>query len=117
MFSLVLGEDQDVVEVNGHLALSDQVAEDVVHHPLECGGRIGEPEEHNGGFVQTPVRAEGGFLLVSFSDSDVVVPPTNVKLREVLGSTKFVNELRDEREWVTVFDHHLVELPKILYGS
>ncbi len=65
VFRLILCEDEDVVEVDGHLSLSDEVAEDVVHHPLERGGRIGEPEEHDSGLVQAPVRAEGGLLLVS----------------------------------------------------
>ncbi len=83
MFRLILGKDQDIVKVNGHFSLSDKVAEDVVHHPLERGRQIGEPKEHDGGFIQTPVHAEGGLLLVASSYLDVVVSPTNVELSEV----------------------------------
>ncbi len=49
VFFLVLREDEDIVEVDGYFALGDQVSEDVVHHPLECGRRIGQPKEHDGG--------------------------------------------------------------------
>ncbi len=117
MFRLILREDQDVIEVNSDLSLGDQVTEDVIHHPLERGRRIGKPEEHDGGLVQAPVCAEGGFLLVTLSDSDIVVSPTNVELCEVLGSTQFVDELRDERQRVAILDRHLVELSVVLDGT
>lgn len=45
----ILGEDQDVIKVDGYLALGDQVLEDDIHHPLEHGGQVGESEEHHGG--------------------------------------------------------------------
>ncbi len=53
---LILGEDQDVIQIDGHLSLSDQVPEYVIHHPLEGGGRVGEPEEHDGGLKQSSVE-------------------------------------------------------------
>ena len=30
--------------------------EDVVHHPLECRGRVREPKEHDGGLIQASVH-------------------------------------------------------------
>ncbi len=115
LFSQVLGEDQDIVKVDGHLALSDEVAEDVVHHPLECGRRVCEPEEHNREFKEASVGAKGGLLLISFFDPDIVVSPMNVELREVLGSTKLIDELRDEGKRVSVLDCHLIELSVVLH--
>ncbi len=48
------------------------------------------------GSKEASVGAKGGLLLISFFDLDVVVSPMNVKLRGVLGSTKLIDELRDE---------------------
>ncbi len=95
MFSQVFGEDQDVVKVNCYLAFGNEVMEDVVHYPLECGRRICEPEEHDGGLEQAKVRMECGLFFISFFDLDVVVSPTNVKLCEVLGPMKLVDKFQD----------------------
>ncbi len=91
--------------------------EDVVHHPLERRRRIGEPKEHNGRLIQALIRAEGGLLLIPFLDPDVVVSPTNVKLREVLGSPKLVDEFQNERKQVAILDRHFVELLVVLDRS
>ena len=69
----ILGEDKDVVEINRDLPFSNQVFEDVVHHPLEGGRRICEPEEHDRGFEKSKLRFESSFPLVSCSNSNVVV--------------------------------------------
>jgi hypothetical protein len=42
-----VGEDQNVVEIDGYDAFSDQVLEDLVHHGLEGGWTIGEAEVHD----------------------------------------------------------------------
>ncbi len=60
---------------------------------------------------------EGSFLLVSLSDSDIVVSPTNVELRKVLRSVKLIDEFRDEWKRVTVLDRHLVKLAVVLHRS
>ena len=49
----VLGEDEDVVEVNKH-KLVFHVSQDVVHQGLEDGRRIGQPERHDE-YSQCPV--------------------------------------------------------------
>ncbi len=90
-------EDQDVVEIDSDLSFSNKIAEDVIHHPLECGGQIGKSEEHDCGFEQSSIRMEGGLFFVTLSDSDIVVSPMNVELCEILGTTKLVDELRNER--------------------
>ena len=50
VFREVLCEDQDVVEVYGDNAFSDEIFEYLVHHRLESGQAIGETEIHDEGF-------------------------------------------------------------------
>jgi hypothetical protein len=47
VFLKQVGEDQDVVEVHGDDAFSDQVLKDLVHHHLERGRTIGEAKVHD----------------------------------------------------------------------
>ncbi len=54
---------------------------------LEGGGRVGESEEYDSGFKQPSVGPEGCFPLVAIFDAYIVVPPSNVKLGEVLGAS------------------------------
>ena len=60
---------------------------------MESGGGIGHAKEHDSGFVESSVGNEGGFPLVSFLDSDVVIPQVYIKLGEDLGIFEFVNEI------------------------
>lgn len=117
MFIEILGENEDIIEVDSDFALSDQVLEYVVHHPLEGGWGIGETKEHYSGFKKSTVHPERSFLLISFLDLDIVVSPANIKFGEILGALELVNEFRDEGEWVAVFDRHFVQLAVVLYGT
>ena len=49
-----VGIHQDVVHVNHHIALIDEVLENVIHHHLEGGWAMGEAEEHDKGFKEAP---------------------------------------------------------------
>ena len=60
---------------------------------------------------------EGGFPLIAFLDSNVVVPPSYVHFREILGSFQFVNEGGDEGKRVGIFDRVLIEIAIILARS
>ncbi len=51
MFFLGFGHDKYIVEVDGYFSRGDEVFENVIHHPLESGGRVGKSKEHNRGFV------------------------------------------------------------------
>jgi hypothetical protein len=42
-----VGEDQDVIEIDGYDTFGDQVLEYLVHHCLEGGQTIGEAEVHD----------------------------------------------------------------------
>ncbi len=117
MLFLIFGEDQDVIKVNCHLPFRDQVMENVIHHLLEGGRQVGEPEEYYGWLEQPPVPAECCFLFVSFLDVYIVVPPADIELGEVLGSAEFVDELGDQGEQVAILDHHLVQLSVVLHWA
>jgi hypothetical protein len=49
VFFCQVGEDQDVVEIDGYDTFSDQVLEYLVYHRLEGGQTIGEAEVHDQG--------------------------------------------------------------------
>ncbi len=117
VFLPFLGEDQDVIQVDGHLSFSDQVSEDVVHHPLESGGRVREPEEHDCGFKQPPICVKSRLFFVSLLYVDIVIPPLDVKLGEVLGSMELVDEFGDQGEGVLVLDCYFIELAVVLYQT
>ena len=74
--------DDDVVDVDGELPGVDEVSEDVVHYQLERRGRICQSKKHDCWFEQSSVRLECRFPFVSLFDSDVIVSPSYVKLRE-----------------------------------
>jgi len=50
------------------------------------------------------VGFEGSFPLIARTDTNVVIPPSNVKLGEYMSILEFVNDIRDEREGVLVLD-------------
>ena len=96
MFLKVSGVDQNVVKINGYFAFRNEVCKDVVHHVLESGRGIGHSEEHDGWFEQSTIGNKGSFELVAFSDPNVVVPPTNIKLGKELGASESIDQLRNQ---------------------
>ena len=96
--------DQDIVEVDTYQAFHDEVSENVIHHGLESGQAIGETKEHHQAFKQLLVSSEGGLPLITLLDSDIIVPPLNIQLGEVLHPSELVYELGNERNWVSVLD-------------
>ena len=83
----------------------------------KVGGGVGHAEEHNSGFIESPVSNKSGLPLVSVLDSDIVVSPSYVKLSEDLGIFEFVDEVRDQREGVCISDCMAVKVLVILTGS
>ena len=47
-----MGVYEDAVPVDYHIALVNEVLENVVHHCLEGGQTVGEAEEHDKGFEE-----------------------------------------------------------------
>ena len=115
--SLTLGVDEDVIEVDGDFAFSNQVGEDIVHHVLKRSGRVGHAEEHHSGFKESSIRYKGCLVLVTFLDADIVVSPSDVKFSEELGAFQTVHEFGDQRKWIAILDRDLVELTVILHWT
>ena len=57
---------------------------------------------------------EGGLLLMTIFDVDVVASPMNVKLSEMSSIFQFVYEIRDQRQRVDVMSGVFVEISIIL---
>ncbi|KAF9798183.1 hypothetical protein IEO21_10778 [Rhodonia placenta] len=91
--------------------------ENVIHHCMEGCGGIGEAEEHYQGFVQPPIRYEGGLPLVTGFDPDVVVSPSDIELRKERGAAKLIYHLGDQRQGVAIFDCDRVQPAVVLDGS
>lgn len=68
-------------------------------------------------FEESSIGEEHGFFFVAFAHSDVIVSPAYVQFREDLRVAELVDDFRDERYGVTVFDCHRVELALVLNRS
>ena len=78
MLFLGVCENQDVVQVYNDVPLINQVLQNVVHECLEGGKGVGEAEEHDGWLVHASVGPESSLPLISFFDSNIIVPPLNI---------------------------------------
>src|ERR1700733_108125 len=97
MFSNGLREDEDVIEIDAYHALVNEVLEDVIHHGLEGRRGVGESKEHHQWFEQAMICAKCSLPFVALLHLHIVVPPSHVKLCEILCTSQLVNELRDQR--------------------
>ena len=113
----VRGENKEVVHINDKPPFGDHISEGVIHEPLECGRGVGKPEEHHRRFKEAFMRDEGGLPLVAIFDVNVVVPPADVKLSKQCGIFEFVNEVRDEGEWVGIVGGMFVQVSVVLTGA
>ena len=75
---------ENIDHVDCHIALINEVLENVIHHHLEGGQAVGEAEEHDKGLEEAPIHSEGSLPLVSLLDSYIVVSPVYIQLCEVL---------------------------------
>jgi len=81
---IVVGGDEDVVHVDEQLIWVAHLhfSEHAVHGSLEGGWGVGQPKEHYLWFKQSFWGFECDFPFIAFLNSDVVVPPSYVKLGE-----------------------------------
>ncbi len=68
-----------------HLAIVDELMEDMVHHCLECCRGVTQSEKHDSWFKQPSVSSEHGLPLIIFLDLHVVESPAEIKYGEELG--------------------------------
>src|SRR5229473_454895 len=73
-----LGGNEDVVHIDEYKSSVDKILEEFVHHRLEHCRGVGKTKEHHQGFKHSFVCLEGSFPFVTFLDSNIVVPPSNL---------------------------------------
>ena len=88
--------DAEVVHIDFKPMFSNHISKDVVHKRLERGWGIAEPKEHNCGFKESERSDKRSLPLIRFLNSDVVIPPTDVKLGGQGGILHVVDEFRDK---------------------
>ena len=59
--------------------LSDDWAEDMIHHNLEGCRGVCKAEEHDGGFIESIARFECHFVFITFLNTYVIIPPTDIQ--------------------------------------
>ena len=60
---------------------------------------------------------EGGFPLVAFLDSDIVISPSHIKLGEDLGVFEFVDKIGDQGKGIRVLNSMAIEILVVLARS
>src|SRR6266702_286420 len=116
-----VGGDADVGHVDADggpkwFMLEDDVVVDVVHHGLEGRWRVCKSEIHNRGFEKTVSGFQCCFLLVTFVDAHIVIPPSDVELCINVCIAEVANEICDERKGVLISNREGVNLSIVLYG-
>src|ERR1700685_2626882 len=91
MFFHCLCKDEDVIQVDTDHVFSDEVLEDVVHHGLEGGWAVSETEEHHQWFEKPSVGVECSLPFITFLDTDIILPPADIELGEVVCTPKTID--------------------------
>ena len=100
--------DQDVLIKHSHEPLQ-LPPKDVVHARMKCGGSIGQPKWHDQKLKVPIVATKCCLWDVLIPNSDLVVPRTQIDLREVLGSSKLIHQLINAGNGVPVHEGLLVK--------
>ena len=77
----------------------------------------GEFKEHNCQLEQSLMGDEGCLPLVSITNVNVVVPPSDIQLGEDLGVFNLVNEVCDEGQEICIFDGVTTDILIVLAWS
>ena len=117
VFCMILGKNENVIQVHQDLVGGNLILQNLVHHSLEGFRGVGEAKEHDEGFKESLIHMEGRLELISFLDANIVISPSNIQLGEPVSVLKVINEFRNEGERVFVGDSDLVQLPIVLDWS
>jgi len=100
--------DEDVVEEDEDKPAQERT-QDVIHQCLECGRGVAQSERHDEELVEAIMRAERRLGDVFSAHEDLVVPGTEVQLREEACAEELVEEFVDDRNRVGILDRDGVE--------
>jgi hypothetical protein len=73
-----------VIHIDPQPSLGDLFLEDIIHHCLESGQRVGQAEEHNCWFEESLTCLKSCFPFIALFNADVVVAPSNVEFGKQL---------------------------------
>jgi hypothetical protein len=110
-------KDKDVIQVDTDHTLSDEILENVIHHGLEDGWAVSETEEHHQRFEESSVGAECSLPFITFLDTDIVVPPVDIKLGEVACASETIDKVGNERKRIDILDSLCIECAIVLDKS
>src|SRR5258707_14998094 len=107
--------DEDVVHVADGFIAIDKGVEDVVHHCLEGGQQVAQSKEHDKQLKESLVHGEGHLPLIPFLQLDIVEAPMEVQGGEPFCITEPGEHVGDQRKWVGVLHHDLIQLLVVLH--
>ena len=79
---IIFGSNNHIVHIDVEPSLCNFLLEDVIHHCLKGSWGVGQAKEHDCWFKESFTGLEGGFVLVAFFDTNIVVSPVDVELGE-----------------------------------
>ena len=89
-------EEENIVEIDNEMTFIDKVRKDGIHKGLKGCWCVTKAEGHDEWFKEAERTFEGCFPFVTFSNTDVVVTPADVKLCEVARALEFIDEFGDK---------------------
>ena len=81
MILLILGKDQNIIEIHQDEVICVRV-EDEVHHARERWRSIDKAERHDSIFIRTKACSECCLWNIFFTNENLMITHTKVKLRE-----------------------------------
>ena len=108
MILLVLGNDQNVIEIDQDEVICVRV-EDEVHHARECWRSIDKAKRHDSVFIRTIACSERCLGDILFMNVNLMIAHTEVKLGEYLSTFELFEKLIDVGKWVLVLYGLLVQ--------
>ena len=90
-----LSEDQDIIQIYYHNALSYEILENVIHHGLEDSQTIGYAKEYYQRLEKTVASAKDSLPFISGLNTDIVETPANIQFGKVLGFLELGHKLGD----------------------
>ena len=108
MILLILGEDQNIIEIHQDEFICVGV-EDKVHHARECWRSIDKAERHDSIFIRTIACSECCLGDILFTNANLMITHTNVKLGEDFSTFELLEKLIDVGKWILVLDCLLVQ--------
>src|SRR5277367_470544 len=105
-------EDKDIIKINNTKDIEEFTKTIVSISLKRCRG-VSQTKGHDKVFEVTIASTEGGFVFIAFCDPQLIVRICHIEARKVFSAFETIEELRDERESVTILDCDIIELAVI----